>query len=183
MQEDLKKCHEVGYLTEEFAILAMAAAKERIFSGKNQNIPHCAKEEAFGNFCLKLTMKWEQIDPTKHPKAYLHFMAHNCLMDILRKFNSTLKKIDRVERDNDIKKGINNINVTPTKINIRGLPKDERAAIKRAIIKILKKDVSKCEIERKTGIPRRTLIRWEQTHKSIGTKFYQQDKREKRKKR
>ena len=181
MQEDLKKCHNLGYLTEEFATLAMEAARERIFSGKNQTIPHCAKEEAFGNFCLKLTMKWEQIDPEKHPKAYLHFMAHNCLMDILRKFNSTLKKIDRVERDNEIKKGINNINVTPTKIDIKTLPKHERAAIKRSIIKILKKGVSKCEIERKTGIPRMTLIRWEQKHKEIGTKFYQQDKREKRK--
>lgn len=180
MQDELRECYKLGHLTDDFAVLAMSAANAAIHSKKNINIPHSVREEAFSLFCSKLVNKWEKIDPDKSPKSYIGLMAYTSLMDILRQFNKDLKGIDRVEKDNEIKKGINNTYYTPKKINLRAMNKKDRATIKKIIIKLLKKNVSKCEIERETGIPRITLIYWHNKYKAIGNRFYQLDKREKK---
>ena len=108
MQEKLRECHKLGYLTDDFAILAMDVAKKRINNHKNQNIPYSAREEAFSVFCFKLTTKWGKIDPEKYPGSYLNFMAHNCLMDVLRVFNRDLKRIDSIKEKDNIEKDIKN---------------------------------------------------------------------------
>lgn len=182
MQEKLRECHRLGYLTNEFATMAMDIAKKRINNHKNQNIPYSAREEAFSIFCFKLTTKWEKIDPEKYPGSYLNFMAHNCLMDVLRVFNRDLKRIDSIKDKNNIEKETNNILYTPTNLDLRTLSRQERAVIKKHVIKLLNKGISKYEIERKTGIKKLTLIKWHKKHKEIGQKFYQLDKRESKKK-
>lgn len=181
MKEALKECHELGYLTEEFAKKCMSLAEKKINNKKNRAIPYSVREEAFSVFCFKLTSNWHKIDPEKYPSSYVNFMAHNCLMDLLRGFNKTLKTSESIKNKNDIEKDINNTLYTPSKIDIRTLDRRERANIKKHIIKILKRGVSKCEIERQTGISRITLVKWHNKYKKIGQKFYQQDKREKRK--
>jgi len=52
LKEMVKKCHDVGYLTEEFAIEAIRRAKAHI-NGK-WRIPEQAREEAVSNFSFKL---------------------------------------------------------------------------------------------------------------------------------
>ena len=181
MKEQLQECHDKGYLTDDFAILAMSLAEKRINRKKNQNIPFSAREEAYSTFCYKLVTKWQKISPDKSPNSYINLMAHNCLMDVLRSFNRDLKRVDSIQNKNNIEKDVKNVFVTPQKVDIRTLSRKERASIKREVIKLLRNGISKSEIERQTQIPRNTIIRWHNKHKELDQKFYQLDRRERRK--
>ena len=98
MKELLRECFELMEMTNDFAIAAQEVARRKI--NRRRQIPRAAREEAEANFALKLVKKWDTLlDPTRCPKAYLGSMATSALMDVLRKFDSNRRKIDRLAEE------------------------------------------------------------------------------------
>ncbi len=88
--KDLRKllieCHDVGYLTEEFA--EEASLKALIYINRTKRTDdRWIKEEALSHFHYKLVRKWRMIDFNKSPFSYINRMASNSLLDILKREN------------------------------------------------------------------------------------------------
>jgi hypothetical protein len=175
MKEELEICHELGELTEEFAIIAIEIASKQI--NRKKAIPYSVREEAISSFSLKLVRKWHLIKPDKYPQSYINLMASSTLIDIQRKFKRDLDKGTAIEEKRKIEESF--LFVSPPKMDYRTLTVVQKANVKRGIIRLLKSGVSKSEISRNTHIHRFTLVRWEQAYKKYGDHFFRKDDRSK----
>lgn len=176
MKEALRECHELGYLTDRFSIMAIEHARIQI--NKKHNTPFEAREEAVSDFAFKLVKSWERLSPDKSPFSYLTMMASSCFIDMQRRFDKRRRKIERVKNEKtEVFYEVFN-NVTPC-IDLKRMKLGNKSIIRRQVIQQIKKGVTKSELSRVTGIPRRTLIRWHQSYIKYGTKFYAQDRRSK----
>lgn len=173
LKDELRKCKKLGFLTNEFATMAIEIASKRI--NKRSDLPHAVRDDALSAFSLKLVRKWELINPEKYPQNYINLMASSSLIDTQRLFKKDLDKWAAIEEKRKIEESF--LFVAPPEMDFRKLTLEERASIKKGIIRLLKSGVSQIEISRQIHIPRVTLWRWEQEYKKLGSKFYRKDDR------
>jgi uncharacterized protein YerC len=174
MKEALRECYELDRLTNRFSIMAINHC--RIQVDKKRQVPFEARDEAVSDFAYKLVKSWRNIKPDKSPFSYLSLMASSCLLDVQKRYEVRRKKAERVknEKTEIFYEVFNDVTAS---IKVSNLSAGEKAIIRRQIISMLRKGVSKYELSRVTGIPRRTIIRWHQNYVKYGSKFYTMDRR------
>jgi hypothetical protein len=176
MKEQLEECHTLGYLTEEFAVIAMSIASKQI--NRRKAIPYSVREEAISSFSLKLVRKWHLIKIDGYPQSYINMMASSTLIDIQRKFKRDLDKGGAIEEKRKIEESFLFV-APPPQMDYRTLTVVEKASIKRGLIRLMGSGVSQMEIHRTIHIPRMTLYRWQRDHKRYGDHFFRKDDRSK----
>jgi len=82
----LKECHELGYLTDEFALACCIHADIQI-AKKDLSYDPYIKAEAKSHFFYKLVRKWQKIDPAKSPFSYLNSMIYTSILDVSTREN------------------------------------------------------------------------------------------------
>ena len=80
----LKECHDLGYLTEAFAIQATKVAYIH-YAKKDFSWDAELREDTISHFYYKLVRKWKMLDPKKSPLSYLNAMLYTSLLDIAKK--------------------------------------------------------------------------------------------------
>ena len=173
LKDLLQECHDKGYLTDEFALEAMAKAKIHI--DKRWTIPFAVRDDAYGNFCLKLVKYWHKIDPKKSPFSFLNMMAGNVLTDELRKYDRHEKKLNAVGQFNQEYKEISNA-PPRTSLKLEFTDRNQQYDLRKFVIALLKKN-SLREVSRITGISRKSIYRWREKYKKHGSAFYKTDGR------
>lgn len=175
LKELLQDCINVGYLTNDFAIVAIDLAKTRLNS--RQDIPEAAREEALGRFTEKLVRKWESIDPEKNIKSYINSMAYTSLMDELRKYQKNhapdlerLKENQNVTMNKELILFSNILKEAGIK-NGKTLSPYQRKVLKKEARRLFDLDISDYRIAKIFGLSRMTVGRWRKSYEKQGIKF------------
>lgn len=177
MREELKECFEKGYLTNEFATLAMEVARKQI--NKKSRIPESVRLDALSDFSLKLVRKWEKLNPEKYPLSYINLMASNSLTDLLRKFERELKGKAKLNEEKKEYYLDDFESYTPLKLDVIHMSDDQKIKTRKYIMHLKRRNHSNKEIARLTNISKKTIIKWIKLYEDKGPSFYKMDRRNK----
>lgn len=171
----LQDCIDVGYLTNDMAIVAIDLAKKQI--NKRQDIPEAAREEALGRFTEKLVRKWENINPENNVRSYITQMAYTSLMDEMRKYQKNhspdrekLKENQNVTSKNKLLMFSNLLKEAEIP-NAKKLTPEQRRLLKAEAMRYFDAGMHDIKIADFFGVSRMTVFRWRRNYKKNGNRF------------
>ena len=137
LQEELKKSKKQGYMSEDFALIALQIANKIIYQKKYKHIKLEAKEEAISIFSEKLCKNWQKLNPESSIMSYISQIANNTLINLFKSHDNNKRKLESYKEHliNSEQKTFEKKILIRYNINISELPHTKRSAIFFEILK------------------------------------------------